>query len=507
MYGPVVLTNSLLSLTMDGTPISPIEEPFMSRLEDVVPALTALLGPTQVISDAPHLALYRLDGLRPSRGYRDRQRLGVMPGCVVRPRRTADVQALVQWAKAAHTALVPYGGGTGLMGGAMADADSVLIDFKDMADIVAIRREDRHAVVQSGVVLSRLEEALRAEGLTLGHDPWTVGVATIGGTISTNGLGYRGGQYGSMGEQVLGLEVVLPDGQVLRTRAVPKSSTGPDFTQLFIGAEGVFGLITEATLQVFPAPEAHALLGFTFPAFAHGYAAVAEMAGVGLQPALVELTEDFPTGNGPRSLIERYPGVSLYLGCEGFQGLVEAQRERAMAICSHHGGKDLGEAEARAFWDSRHRTAERFQQDRLQNLPQGILDTRPEASFDYIHVALPTSQVLRYREGALDLCQQQGVMVNQCGIWTRPELFSMGLHNPSGRVEILADTVDRLLELAQDLGGSMEYCHGVGVRLAHLLARELGAGTTILSALKRALDPDHLLNPGKLGLDSNVSDA
>jgi FAD/FMN-containing dehydrogenase len=83
----------------------------------------------------------------------------------------------------------------------------------------------------------------------------------------------------------------------------------------------------------------------------------------------------------------------------------------------------------------------------------------------------------------------------------------MVLHNPSGQVEILADTVDRLLELAQDVGGSMEYCHGVGVRLAHLLGRELGAGTTILSALKRALDPDHLLNPGKLGLGSDISGA
>jgi alkyldihydroxyacetonephosphate synthase len=411
----------------------------------------------------------------------------------------------MQWAKAAHKALVPYGGGTGLMGGAMADEDSVLVDFKDMADIVAIRREDRHAVVQSGVILSRLEEVLRTEGLTLGHDPWTVGIATIGGTISTDSMGYRGGQYGSMGEQVLGLEVVLPDGQVLHTRAVPKSSTGPDLTQLFIGAEGVFGLITEATLQVFPAPEAHALLAFTFPTFAQGFAAVAEMASIGLRPALMELTEDFPTADLARSLIERAPGVSLYLGCEGFQGLVEAQRDRALAISIHHGGKDLGDTVARKFWDSRHRTAERFQQDRLRNLPHGILDTRPAASFDYIHIALPTSQVLRYCAEALELCQQQGVLVNQCGIWTRPELFSMVLHNPGGQLEVLADTVDRLLVRAQDVGGSMEYCHGVGVRLAHLLARELGVGSTILSALKQALDPNHLVNPGKLGLQLHRS--
>jgi alkyldihydroxyacetonephosphate synthase len=386
------------------------------------------------------------------------------------------------------------------MGGAMADGESVLIDFKDMSDIVAVRRDDRHAVVQPGVVLSRLEEALRTEGLTLGHDPWTVGIATVGGTISTDGLGYRGGQYGSMGEQVLGLEVVLPSGQVVRTRAVPKSSTGPDLTQLFIGAEGVFGLITEATLQVFPAPEAHTLLAFAFPSFAAGFAAVAEMAGLGLRPALMELTEDVPTQGVARSLIERYPGVSLYVGCEGFQELVQAQSSRTAAICLQHAGKDLGEPAARAFWNSRHHTAERFQQDRLQNLPRGILDTRPEASFDYIHVALPTSHVLPYRQRALDLCQQRGITVTQCGIWTRPELFSMALHNPAGHLEVLSDAVDRLLELAQDMGGSMEYCHGVGVRLAHLLERELGVGTTILRALKRGLDPDGILNPGKLGL-------
>jgi len=473
----------------------------MSHLEHVIPALTDLLGPNRVIADANQLALYRSDGLRPSRGYRDRQRLGVKPGCVVRPRRTAEVQALVRWANSSHVALVPYGGGTGLMGGAMADAESVLIDFKDMAGILAVRRQDQQVVVQAGVVLDRLEEALRAEGLTLGHDPWTVGVATVGGAISTDGLGYRGGQYGSMGEQVLGLEVVLPDGKILKTRAVPKSSTGPDLTQLFIGAEGVFGLITEATLQVFPAPEAHALLGFAFPTFAHGFAAVAEMTAVGLQPALMELTEDFPALRPfAAATIARQPGVTLYLGCEGFQEFVEAQRGRAVTICRRHAGQALGEAVAQAFWDSRHHTAERFQQDRLHNLPRGILDTRPEASFDYVHIALPTSQVLPYRERALALCQQQGITVTQYGIWTRPELFSMALYNPDGRLDILADTVDHLLELAQDVGGSMEYCHGVGVRLAHLLERELGAGTQILRELKRSLDPHSVLNPGKLGL-------
>jgi alkyldihydroxyacetonephosphate synthase len=473
----------------------------MSRPHDVIAALTAVLGPTHVISDTSQLELYRLDGLRPSRGYRDRERLGLKPGCVVRPQSTAEVRALVQWANTAHMPLVPYGGGTGLMGGAMTDGAGVLIDFRDMSRILAIRREDQQAVVQPGIVLGTLEAALGAHGLTLGHDPWTLGIATVGGAISTNGLGYRGGQYGSMGDQVLGLEVVLPDGRLLRTRAVPKSSTGPDLTQLFIGAEGVFGLITEATLQLFSAPEAHALLAFTFPTFSQGFAAVMEMAAVGLRPAVVELSEDYPSiMPAPTATAASQPAVTLYLGCEGFRELVEAQRGRAYTLCQCQGGKDLGEAAAQAFWQGRHRIAERFQQERLNNLKRGVLDTRPQASFDYIHVALPTSQVLPYRERALAVCQARGITVTQCGIWTRPELFSMALLNQSDGAEALADTVDALLGLVQDTGGSMEYCHGIGVRLAHLLEGELGEGVQLLRALKQILDPHRVLNPGKLGL-------
>lgn len=392
------------------------------------------------------------------------------------------------------------------MGGAITDGVGVLIDFRDMARILAIRPEDQQAIVQPGVVLGTLAEALHAQGLTLGHDPWTLRIATVGGAISTNSLGYRGGQYGSMGEQVLGLEVVLPDGVVLRTRAIPKSSTGPDVSQLFIGAEGVFGLITEATLQVFPAPEACALLAFAFSSFPTGFAAVSEMAAVGLRPALVELDEDHPTRTpASATRADGAPSVTLYLGCEGFQELVEAQRARASAMCQRHGGKDLGEPVARAFWEGRHRTADRFQRERLNNLKRGVLDTRSPNSFDYIHVALPRSQVLPYRQAALSLCGECGITVTQCGIWTRPELFSMAVHNERDDRDVLADTIDALLMLAQDVGGSMEYCHGIGVRLAHLLERELGTGLSLLGTMKQMLDPVSVLNPGKLGLGPDVA--
>ena len=128
-----------------------MEERVMSHQEQAVAALGAILGPTQVISDARMLEYYKLDGLRPSRGYRDREQLGAQPTCVVCPRSTVDVQALVRWANSHRVPLIPYGGGTGLMGGAMTNGEGVLIDFRDMARILAISQEDQQAVVQPGV--------------------------------------------------------------------------------------------------------------------------------------------------------------------------------------------------------------------------------------------------------------------------------------------------------------------------------------------------------------------
>jgi alkyldihydroxyacetonephosphate synthase len=145
---------------------------------------------------------------------------------------------------------MPYGGGSGLMGGALSIRPCVVVDLSALNRIIEVDSESRSARVQAGLVLEALERRLNDEGYILGHDPWTVPVATVGGAISTNSVGYRAGVYGSMGDQVLGLEAVLPNGEILRTRAVEKSSAGIDLKALFIGGEGCFGIITEATIRI-----------------------------------------------------------------------------------------------------------------------------------------------------------------------------------------------------------------------------------------------------------------
>src|SRR5207248_4740373 len=139
---------------------------------------------------------------------------------------------------------------------------SIILDLGAMRRIFSISRIDRLARVEAGVVLGDLDLAARSHGLMVGHDPWSQPIASVGGATSTNGVGYLAGKYGAMGDQVLGLEVVLGTGEVVCTRSVPKSSTGPQLRHLFIGAEGVLGLITRVDLRLFTIPESRAIVGY-----------------------------------------------------------------------------------------------------------------------------------------------------------------------------------------------------------------------------------------------------
>src|SRR5207302_10366989 len=140
--------------------------------------------------------------------------------------------------------------------GARPTFDSIVLDLRKMRRVRSIDAASGTATVEAGIVLEVLDRRLRKRGLTLGHDPWSRPRATVGGAIGTNGIGYAGYLRGTMGDQVLGLEAVLADGSVIRTRPAARSTTGLDLKHLFIGSEGTLGIVTGATLRVFPVPEA-----------------------------------------------------------------------------------------------------------------------------------------------------------------------------------------------------------------------------------------------------------
>jgi FAD/FMN-containing dehydrogenase len=463
----------------------------MSPEQMLTERLRALLGEARVSADPALLAQVSWDALGESRIHPDKRPVVCPPLCVVTPRSVSEVRDVILFANREKVPIVPYGGGSGLMGGALSVRAGIVVDLKGMNRILAVNREALSARTEAGVVLEDLNAKLAELGLMLGHDPWTVPVATVGGTISTNSLGYRGARYGSMGEQVLGLEAVLPNGEVLRTRAVPKSSTGISLKHLLIGGEGCFGIITEATIRVFVTPEKRSLLAFRFPTFEEGFAAVQDIFAADMKPILLDLGDD------PGKVQK---GAVLYLGFEGNGEMVEVEERQALASCERRNGKRMEKEAAEALWEDRHVIAQQFKQNRQRRR----IRPRDELSRDWIHVALPASNVLAFRRAAIEVVSRRGVRVQESGLWTRPEMFSLRLAvmvgSDDAEQRVLEDTLEELLRLVQDFGGSMEYCHGVGVKLAPLMEREHGYGLQVMRQIKNTLDPHAIMNPGKLGL-------
>jgi FAD/FMN-containing dehydrogenase len=194
------------------------------------------------------------------------------------------------------------------------------------------------------------------------------------------------------------------------------------------------------------------------------------------------------------------PGALLYLVFEGNEAVVAMEEQQAAAICAAHGGAPLGREEPEQFWLERHEIARRFMRNRRQRRGRG----GDGVYRDWIHVALPASKVLAFRRVAQDIIERRAVRLQESGLWVQPELFSMRLgaeddDTPNAQLA-LAETIEELLRAVQQMGGSMEYTHGVGVKLAPLMAEEHGYGLEVMKQIKKALDPKNIMNPGKMGL-------
>jgi alkyldihydroxyacetonephosphate synthase len=473
---------------------------------EIIQDLSKLLGEGKLCVDSIELAEASRDALRGSRGSPVSLPPPVRPIAVVRPRDTEDVCTTVRFCFGHDLPLVELGGGTGLMGGARSIRSGIVLDFRSMNRILDVNRDDRTVRVQAGAVLEDVNAALEPAGLMLGHDPWTVPIATVGGTISTNSLGYRGAQYGSMGDEVLGMQVVLGDGSVLEIRPSARSSTGPRLKHLFAGAEGTLGVITEAVLRVFPIPESRRLVALEFPDFDSGFHAVEAMFAIGLVPAMIDFGQTYA---GPREALTRFTPEGavgrMQLAFEGFAESVRAARGRALRISEEFGARRLTSRVATDFWQNRHVIAERIRQRRRDGVEEvQRADWLPaDAAFDFVHTSIPASHVLEFRDRVAELLEAWDVSIREWGLWNQPELFSVVMQRhvrgPED-VKAFADAVDAVLRLAQDIGGSMEYCHGAGIRLAGLMEREHGRGLALLRSVKATVDPHGILNPGKLGL-------
>ncbi|NIR87509.1 FAD-binding oxidoreductase, partial [Candidatus Bathyarchaeota archaeon] len=405
---------------------------------------------------------------------------GVTPLAVVRPATTEEVREIVVLANKHHVPLTPRGSGTNYAGSAVPTKGGVVVDLTRMNRILSVDEESMSAKVQPGLILQDFEEALNKRGFTFGHDPGSFPSATVGGCISTWSLGWRAGKYGDMGRLVLALKVVLPTGLVIETRSVPKSSTGFDVKSLFIGAEGAMGIITEAVLRIHPSPEKRAIQIYGFKDFERAFKASLMVLRSGLRPMMLLVMDE---GEMEGLTKESWVKGGVMISYEGVKEVVETQVRRTASILEANEGIKLSDEAAEKYWANRHDV---FSQMNVEGAA-GSIDT-----------AVPVSKVLEFYRFLKDWAKRRGVKIFGISSWVLPENLGMDSAFDESEAEAYSAARDEAVRKALELGGTVSYCVGVGLRFPHLMKEEHGPALDVMKAIKRALDPNNIMNPGWL---------
>jgi alkyldihydroxyacetonephosphate synthase len=463
----------------------------MSEIGD---ALARELGRDRVAEDAATLAAHRTDywvlaHLRARQG-----RLAGGPACVVKPRSTAEVAAAVRLAARHGVAVVPYGAGSGVVGGATPPPGALVVDLTAMSRLLELNERALYARAEAGMLGGAYEAVLAARGYTTGHYPQSIDRSTVGGWVATRAAGQFSTRYGNIEDLCLGLEAVLASGAVVRLEpVVPRASVGPNLRELFLGSEGTLGVITEVTLRVHPQPEQRALASFAFPSMAAALDTVRRVLRVGWRPAVLRAYDQTETA---RQFSAWAPADAclLLVVSEGPGGLVQAESRACAREAVAGGGTAVG-SEPVAHW-----------LEVRNQVPSWDVFLDREMLADTIEVAATWDRIDRvYETVVAALAGAPGVIVasghSSHGYPQGTNIYFTFVMKPEPFAEAEPAYLEawaRALRATLATGGTISHHHGIGRLRAPWLEEELKSAYPLLRALKHALDPSGIMNPGAL---------
>lgn len=420
------------------------------------------------------------------------------PDVVVRPRTEEEVADAVRIADEHRVPVVPWGGGSGTQGGCLPIHGGIVLDLGGLDEIIAIDDVAMTVTAQAGVNGKRLEAELNACGLMLPHYPGSVEWATVGGYIAARGSGVLSTRYGKIEDLLLSLRVVTPAGGLMETVHVPRHAVGPELTQLFVGSEGTLGVITRATLQLAPLPQERRFAAVSFPSVEAGTDAIRRVLQLGHRPSVVRMYDEVATQKAFAPVVgEDLRGIYTVLAFEGEPEAARLEERRTLELAQTAGAEVLDPEIGRRWWDRRY---DFYHPPHNPELPAiwGTLDV--VATYDRIgavYEALRTAVREPYADTGLELRMH----LSHWYLWGTMVYGRFVV--PDGGPDALA-LHDRIWEdgmtAALDAGGVMNDHHGVGIKLGPYMRRQHGAALDAMARIKAALDPNGVMNPGKMGL-------
>lgn len=455
--------------------------------DPLIAAIRARLPGIRLLTDPLDREPYRVDETPHLRG-------NGLPRAIAFPTTTEHVAELVKIAADLRIPIVPRGAGTGLSGGAAGIEDGLTIAFTSMDRLIEIDRENLVAVVQPGIINAQLKTAVAAVGLFYPPDPASYEMCSIGGNLGTNAGGLCCVKYGQTRESVLSLEVVMADGSVIRTGGKNvKDVAGYSLTHLFIGSQGTLAITTEATLRLRPAPPPRSTMLAFFPTLDGAGDAVAGIAAAGLSPVTLELLDRFTIAavDDMNNLgLDRSAAAMLMIESDMPGVAATAELERAEAACRLAGATDVVRAadDQEADWLRQARRAAHYALERLG-------EVRME------DVGVPRARVPEMLRAIEGIAARHDVRIGTFGHAgdgnLHPDLvFDRGDPLIEAKTEAVKNDLYRA---ALDLGGTVTGEHGIGLARRDWLVPQRGADAVrVMRAIKTALDPLGILNPGRV---------
>ncbi|MBI1906072.1 MAG: FAD-binding protein [Rhodocyclales bacterium] len=433
------------------------------------------------------------EAVRAHHGHDESHFPDALPDAVVWPHTTAEVVAIVRACRAHNVPIIAYGAGSSLEGHILALHGGISIDFSEMNKVLTVHHEDLDVVIQPGVTRKQLNAELHGTGLFFPVDPGAD--ATLGGMASTRASGTNAVRYGTMRENVLGFEAVLADGTVIRTGSrARKSSAGYDLTHLLVGSEGTLALITEMTVRLHPLPEAVSGAVCAFADIDSAVHCVIQTIQLGIPVARIELLDTLTV-----QAINRYSKTTLreapmlFFEFHGSPASVEEQAQTVQEIARDNGGQDFEWAtrpeDRSRLWQARHDTY------------FACLNLRPGCRGITTDVCVPISRLADCIAGTRDDIAASGLIAPIVGHVGDGNFHTLILVDPDNADEIArAEALNRgIVARALAMDGTCTGEHGVGFGKQEFLVPEHGSGAVdAMRALKRALDPHNLFNPGKV---------
>ncbi|MBD3188097.1 FAD-binding protein [Candidatus Bathyarchaeota archaeon] len=463
-------------------------------LEGLVTSLKDIVGENWVSTEEADLVAYSKDAQLITGRWLIEGKIPGLPHVITWPGSEEEISSILEVANMREIPVVPFGEGSGVVGAAIPVRGGIVVDMKRFNKIMDINDSNLTVTVQSGMNGKELERALEQEGYLIGHVPQSFHTSSVGGWIAHRAAGQFSTKYGKIEDMVTTMRVVLPTGEIIDTKEYPRAADGPQIERLFLGSEGTFGIVTQATLRMWPLPGKTAGTAFAFDTIEASLEAVRLILRQQVYPAVVRIYDKTETSRHFYDVKRAKKRVMVVFVCEGTERLVNFELSIVREACRNAGGVDCGNSPVEHWFDTRFQVTETS-----KFTPKDLI-------FDTIEVSCMWDDASRLYHGVIEeVSNVKGVaMVSAHASHFYPQgvcfYFSFGGVPVSGEtpLEFYNTGWDAAMKATLEAGGAISHHHGIGLVRARWMADEHGDMLDMMKRIKHVLDPRDIMNPGKL---------